>query len=180
VSRALALQRALCGLGYPVATDGQAGPATAAAVAACLAAAQRAAPAPRWTVYLFAGVRVTSGYGWRGAVAGAPPHLHAGIDLGLHAGAPVQALDAGRVVQAGDRSDGYGVQVVLDHGDGTGSRYAHLSALLVAAGQTVTAGEVVGFVGSTGRSTGPHLHLEILAQGRPVDPAGWLAVVWPP
>lgn len=178
MSRALALQRALCGLGYPVATDGRAGPATAAAVAACLAAAQRADQPPRWTLRLPAGVRVSSGYGWRGAVAGAPPHLHAGIDLTLPAGAPVAALSDGRVVLAQDRGDGYGLQVVLDHGDGTGSRYAHLSALHVAAGQTVTAGEVVGAVGSTGRSTGPHLHLELLAGGRPVDPGGWLAVAW--
>lgn len=178
MSRALALQRALCGLGYPVATDGQAGPLTAAAVAACLAAAQRADQPPRWTLYLPAGVRVSSGYGWRGAVAGAPPHLHAGIDVALSAGAPVAALSGGRVVVARDLADGYGLQVVLDHGDGTGSRYAHLSAIHATAGATVDAGDVIGAVGSTGRSTGAHLHLELLAQGRPVDPAGWLAVVW--
>jgi len=76
----------------------------------------------------------------------------------------------GRVVFSGRNSDGYGEMVVIDHGHRTRTRYAHLSVRDVVVGQRVEAGQVIGKVGSTGESTGPHLHVEILVDGRPVDP----------
>jgi murein DD-endopeptidase MepM/ murein hydrolase activator NlpD len=85
----------------------------------------------------------------------------------------VQAAGNGRVVVA-DVAGGYGNMVELDHGHGVTTRYAHLSAFQVAHGQTVTAGQVVGLLGSTGRSTGPHLHYETRINGEAIDPARFL------
>ncbi len=97
-------------------------------------------------------------------------HFHSGVDLAAPAGTPVRATLAGvaRVVVA---AGGYGLHVVLDHGDGLSSLYGHLSAVAVADGDEVSAGEVVGAVGSTGNSTGPHLHFEIRRDGLPEDPS---------
>ena len=94
---------------------------------------------------------------------------HAGIDLAARAGSPVSAMYDGRVVSAG-WAGSYGLLVVLEHVEGVETRYAHLSHLLVAAGQQVRRGEVIGLVGSTGRSTGPHLHYEVRRHGIPVNP----------
>jgi murein DD-endopeptidase MepM/ murein hydrolase activator NlpD len=97
-------------------------------------------------------------------------HFHSGIDLAAPAGTPVRATLAGvaRVVVS---TTGYGLHVVLDHGAGLSSLYAHLSAALVVDGATVAAGEVIGAVGSSGNSTGPHLHFEIRRDGLPEDPS---------
>ena len=73
------------------------------------------------------------------------------------------------------RYGGYGKNVVLDHGNGVESRYAHLKKIDVKLGQRVERGQVIGLVGSTGRSTGPHLHYEVLVEGKPVDPRSFLA-----
>jgi murein DD-endopeptidase MepM/ murein hydrolase activator NlpD len=95
-------------------------------------------------------------------------HFHSGIDLAAPSGTPVRATLAGvaRVVVS---STGYGLHVVLDHGDGLSSLYAHLGAVGVVDGAAVTAGEVIGAVGSSGNSTGPHLHFEIRRDGLPED-----------
>lgn len=97
------------------------------------------------------------------------PAFHAGIDFRGETGDPVRTTGAGRVVGAG-RSGGYGNMVEIDHGHGLTTRYAHLSAILVRDGQAVTAGQVIGRIGSTGRSTGPHLHYETRVDGEAVNP----------
>nr|WP_275941394.1 M23 family metallopeptidase [Planosporangium flavigriseum] len=103
--------------------------------------------------------------------------LHAGIDIGAPAGTQILAAAAGRVVQAG-WSGGYGNYTCIDHGQIDGHRlttcYGHQQKLLVAPGQQVSAGQVIGLIGSTGASTGPHLHFEVRLGGRPVDPQPWI------
>jgi murein DD-endopeptidase MepM/ murein hydrolase activator NlpD len=99
---------------------------------------------------------------------------HPGLDFEAGAGTPVHAPAAGTVVMAGD-CGGYGNCVVVDHGDWLGTVSAHLSKVLVTVGQPVTDGEVLGLVGSTGLSTGPHLHFEVRVDGAPIDPLVSLA-----
>lgn len=101
--------------------------------------------------------------------------MHTGVDLRAEYGESVGASMSGTVWFAGERS-GYGNLVVVDHGSGIATFYAHLSKIVVAAGEKVDAGQLVGYVGSTGRSTGPHLHYEVRANGRPVDPSSALAL----
>jgi murein DD-endopeptidase MepM/ murein hydrolase activator NlpD len=115
-------------------------------------------------------VPVTSNYGWRMNPVTTIWSFHSGIDLGAPFGTPVLAAKAGRVDYAG-WGDGYGNLVELDHGS-TGTRYAHLEAIYVAQGQSVAQGQQIGIVGSTGRSTGPHLHFEIMAPSGD----GWIAL----
>jgi murein DD-endopeptidase MepM/ murein hydrolase activator NlpD len=97
--------------------------------------------------------------------------MHNGVDLACGYGTPIHAAAAGRVVRSG--YDGInGNHVILDHGGGWSSAYCHCSSLAVGAGEDVSSGQVVGYVGSTGRSTGPHLHFAVRSYGRFVDPAG--------
>lgn len=113
--------------------------------------------------------RVTSGYGSRWDPLGAGWRSHAGVDLAAAYGSPVIASGNGRV-SAARWQGGYGLLVALDHGAGLETRYGHLSQLSVQEGQEVKKGDVIGYVGSTGRSTGPHLHYEVREGGRAVDP----------
>jgi murein DD-endopeptidase MepM/ murein hydrolase activator NlpD len=99
--------------------------------------------------------------------------LHPGIDIGAGTGTPIKAAASGRVVVAG-YSGGYGNLTVIDHGNGIVTAYAHQSSLAASAGQQVAQGQVIGYVGSTGFSTGPHLHFEVRVNGSPVDPLGYL------
>ncbi|MBO8164203.1 MAG: M23 family metallopeptidase [Brevibacillus sp.] len=99
--------------------------------------------------------------------------VHSGIDLAAATGTPVVAAKAGRVVFA-DANGSAGNEVKIDHGDDTKTRYLHLDMILVERGQEVEAGQPIGRVGSTGRSTGPHLHFEYHVRGTPVDPAPYL------
>lgn len=99
--------------------------------------------------------------------------LHPGIDIGVGAGTPIHAAASGRVILAA-YSGGYGNLIVIDHGNGLATAYAHQSSLAAAAGQQVAQGQVIGYVGSTGFSTGPHLHFEVRVGGSPVDPLGYL------
>ena len=94
---------------------------------------------------------------------------HAGIDLAAPYGTPIMATGSGVVTRAGS-SGGYGLMVGLDHGGGMETRYAHMSRYIVRPGDRVSEGQVIGYVGSTGNSTGPHLHYEMLVGGRPVNP----------
>lgn len=99
---------------------------------------------------------------------------HTGLDLRSPSGTPVRAPAAGEVVIAGPRG-GYGNTVLVDHGGGMATMNAHLSSVLVSPGQRVQPGQVVGLVGSTGMSTGPHLHFELRLGGTPVDPLPYLS-----
>ena len=99
--------------------------------------------------------------------------LHAGIDLASPEGTPYKAVHAGQVTAAGYKG-GYGYAITVKHSDGTEMIYAHSRRLLVKAGDTVKAGQVIGEVGNTGYSYGTHLHLEVHVKGAPVDPIGFL------
>lgn len=115
---------------------------------------------------------LTSLFGWRIHPIFGDQRFHAGTDLGAPLGTPVVATQAGRVTLS-DKAGGYGLMVILRHNDDTlESRYAHLSRLLVQAGEWVEQGEVVGLVGSTGNSTGPHLHFEL----RQLTQSGWVVL----
>ncbi len=97
------------------------------------------------------------------------PEFHAGVDLAAAAGTPVKASQAGTIKFAGP-AEGYGQSVLIDHGAGIETRYGHLSRIQVAPGQRVERGQIIGLSGNTGRSTAPHLHYEVLVNGRAVDP----------
>ena len=99
--------------------------------------------------------------------------MHAGIDIAAPRGTPIYAVSPG-VVDAARYNSGYGRIVVLDHGFGIKTRYAHNSSLLVSKGDLVEAGQLIATVGSTGQSTGPHLHFELLIDGKAVDPLDYL------
>ncbi|MDQ3766189.1 MAG: peptidoglycan DD-metalloendopeptidase family protein [Actinomycetota bacterium] len=116
---------------------------------------------------------VVSPFGYRVHPIFGDLRLHAGVDIGGAYGAPVVAGDAGAVVSAGVMG-GYGNAIVVDHGGGLATTYNHLSLIGVASGQQVARGEVLGSVGSTGYSTGPHLHFEVRVNGVPVDPMPYL------
>lgn len=111
--------------------------------------------------------RVTSRLGMR--TLGGKTRRHNAVDIACPVGTPVRASMAGRVSFAGAKS-GYGLVVYLQHPNGVESRYAHLSAIHVSAGQEIGAGAVIGLSGNTGQSTGPHLHWEVRVNGSPVDP----------
>ncbi|MGC5030120.1 M23 family metallopeptidase [Micromonospora sp. DT229] len=137
--------------------------------------ATKAAPKPTkstasgWVIPM-AGAAITSCYGPRWGT------LHAGIDFALPAGTPVRAAFGGTVTKAGDVGDGYGISVVIDHGNGYLTHYAHLSTTRVSVGEKVSTGQTIGLEGSTGDSTGPHLHFEV-HQGQmwnQIDPAPFL------
>jgi murein DD-endopeptidase MepM/ murein hydrolase activator NlpD len=101
----------------------------------------------------------TSGYGWRWG------RMHRGIDIANNVGTPIVAAARGRVSFAGWHEGGYGYFVEITHEDGSRTRYGHNSNLLVREGQQVDQGQVISQMGSTGRSTGPHLHFEVLPSG---------------
>ena len=120
---------------------------------------------------------VTSRFGHRHDPFHGKHSYHKGLDIAAPSGSPIQPVRPGTVVSAGRRG-GYGNVVVLDHGDGTTSMYAHCKELKVKPGQQVGRGHVIATVGSTGRSTGPHLHLEVHRNGEAIDPVeafGWEA-----
>lgn len=110
---------------------------------------------------------ITSGFGYRWG------RMHTGIDIDGYTGQPVVASKTGRVILASSYS-GYGNAVIIDHGGGISTLYAHMSAFAVSRGQSVAQGQRVGSVGCTGSCTGDHLHFEVRVNGRPVDPLGYL------
>jgi murein DD-endopeptidase MepM/ murein hydrolase activator NlpD len=99
--------------------------------------------------------------------------MHTGIDFGAAYGAPIHAAGDGVVVTAGGMG-GYGNAILIDHGGGLATLYGHTSRIVVSAGQHVSVGQVIGYVGSSGESTGPHLHFEVRVNGTPVNPMGYL------
>jgi len=112
----------------------------------------------------------TSGYGVRSDPFGRGATMHGGIDLAGPSGTPIYATADGTVGRAGWNSGGYGNLVEVDHGRGIETRYGHLSQILVRPGQQVKRGQLIARMGSTGRSTGSHLHYEVRIEGRPVNP----------
>jgi murein DD-endopeptidase MepM/ murein hydrolase activator NlpD len=110
---------------------------------------------------------VTSGFGWRWG------RMHEGIDIAAPSGTPIRAVAAGTVIYSGWMS-GYGNLVVIDHGGGLATAYAHQSSISVGSGQGVVQGQTIGYVGCTGHCFGDHLHFEVRVNGSPVDPMGYL------
>ena len=119
--------------------------------------------------------RITSRYGMRTAPIDGDLRKHSGLDLAAPRGTPITAARSGVVSIAGERS-GFGRVVILDHGGGLQTVYAHCDRLDVQVGETVAAGQPIATVGSTGRSTGPHLHFEVRSGGSTEDPAAWLGL----
>jgi murein DD-endopeptidase MepM/ murein hydrolase activator NlpD len=115
--------------------------------------------------------RISSAYGVRRDPISGVEKMHAGVDIPMLVGADVRTLKGGTVVTS-ENVPGYGQTIVVDHGDGLTTRYAHLSARHVQEGDRVATGQVVGLAGQTGRTTGPHLHLEVREHGRAIDPFG--------
>lgn len=115
----------------------------------------------------------SDGFGWRKDPITGERAFHEGLDIVAQTGTQVLAPADGVVISAG-RNSSYGKAVDLSHGFGLGTRFGHLSAVLVRPGQRVQRGDVIGRVGSTGRSTGPHLHYEVLKEGRHVNPRRYL------
>jgi murein DD-endopeptidase MepM/ murein hydrolase activator NlpD len=147
--------------------------ASSAQLAAKIRAAQAgssvsssATPSAAGLIWPVAGT-LTSPYGWRWG------RMHEGIDIAAGSGTPIYASASGTVIACGYEG-GYGNLVVLDHGGGLATAYGHQSSIAVTCGQSVGRGQLVGYVGSTGRSTGPHVHFEVRVGGGAVDPLGYL------
>lgn len=120
-----------------------------------------------------AGNRISSSFGYRSDPFRGSPAFHAGLDFRGPTGTPIYAAARGKVAFVGRRG-GYGNCVEIDHGNGLRTRYAHMSAFHARVGQPVEAGQAIGEVGSTGRSTGPHLHFEVRLHGRAINPRPFL------
>lgn len=119
------------------------------------------------------GAQLTSGFGMRTHPVLGGRRAHAGIDLAAPTGTPVYATADGIVGRA-DWYSSYGLYISINHGASMETRYAHLSRLAVAAGDNVKKGDLIGYVGSTGRSTGPHLHYEVRVDGLAVNPIPYM------
>jgi murein DD-endopeptidase MepM/ murein hydrolase activator NlpD len=132
---------------------------------------QSAAPEPGlWPVD---GGRESSGYGWRMHPIHKERRFHGGLDIAAPEGREIRAVQRGTVVTA-ERHPGYGNMVEIRHPDGVVTRYAHASRLHVRVGDVVDVGEAIADVGTTGQSTGPHLHLSVFEKGRTIDPHVYL------
>ena len=114
--------------------------------------------------------RVASGFGYRVDPLYKDYRLHAGLDFAAPSGTPIYATADGVVQAAGFNTDGYGNKVVINHGYGYQTLYGHMVRVKAKVGQRVTRGEVIGYIGSTGKSTGPHCHYEVIKRGTKVDP----------
>ena len=120
-------------------------------------------------VHPVSGYTFTSAFKWRWG------RLHSGVDLAVPEGTPVRASDNGKVILAENSGDGYGNYIILDHGNGFKTLYGHNSALCVSVGDIVSQGDLIAYSGSTGNSTGPHLHFEIHLDDEKVDPERFLS-----
>jgi murein DD-endopeptidase MepM/ murein hydrolase activator NlpD len=116
---------------------------------------------------------ITSPFGYRQNPFGGGVEFHQGLDIAAPMGTTIEAAAGGTVIQAG-WFGGYGNFIVIDHGGGMSTGYGHCSQIFVSVGQKVQKGQAIGAVGSTGVSTGPHVHFEVRLNGKPVDPAPYL------
>jgi len=116
---------------------------------------------------------ITSGFGGRDSPGGIGTTYHEGLDIGVGEGTPIRAAASGTVIMA-SYNGGYGNYTCIDHGSGLSTCYAHQSAFAVTAGQSVDQGQIIGYSGNTGSSTGPHLHFEVRINGVAQDPLGYL------
>jgi murein DD-endopeptidase MepM/ murein hydrolase activator NlpD len=114
--------------------------------------------------------RIASGYGYRIDPVYKTVKLHPGLDFSAPAGTPIYATADGTVEFAGNRGDGYGNNVIINHGYGYKTLYGHMFRIKARGGQRLKRGEVIGWVGSTGKSTGPHCHYEVIKNGNKIDP----------
>jgi murein DD-endopeptidase MepM/ murein hydrolase activator NlpD len=131
-----------------------------------LAAGPVGAPSAAGLIWPVSGP-ITSGYGYRWG------RLHEGIDIAVPEGTPIRAAASGTVIIAG-WTGGYGNYTCIDHGGGLSTCYGHQSGYAVSAGQSVVQGQIIGYSGNTGSSTGPHLHFEVRINGASTDPLGYL------
>lgn len=146
------------------------------AIAVLLKARQKAQKKPPSGTGVLAapvGGAITSDFGPRRHPIFGTMRMHNGVDFSATSGTPVRAAADGAVVVSGERG-GYGTTVLVDHGNTLGTLYAHLARSAVAEGASVTRGAVIAYAGSSGYSTGPHLHSEVRANGQPVDPRRYL------
>jgi len=116
---------------------------------------------------------VSSGFGWRNPPLEGASELHQGIDIANNIGTPVVATADGTIVKSG-WSGGYGNIVQIDHGNGIETIYGHNSQIVVSVGQSVKKGQLISYIGSTGTSTGPHVHYEVREKGSAVDPLKYM------
>lgn len=116
-----------------------------------------------------------SAYGWRIHPIWGDRRFHAGEDIGAPSGTPILAADSGLVTVIPDNGNGYGNYIMINHGGGRVTLYAHMSGFAVSNGATVTQGQTIGYVGSTGNSTGPHLHFEVRVNGATTDPKSYFS-----
>ena len=114
-----------------------------------------------------------SAYGWRMHPIYHEMRFHAGEDIGAPSGTPILAADSGMATVIADNGNGYGNYIMINHGGGRVTLYAHMSAFAISNGATVSQGQVIGYVGSTGNSTGPHLHFEVRVNGATTDPKSY-------
>ncbi len=119
------------------------------------------------------GAALTSDYGMRTHPVLGGRRRHNGVDLAAPTGTPIYATADG-IVSRADRFSSYGLYVSIEHGASLQTRFAHMSRIAVAAGERVRKGDIIGYVGSTGRSTGPHLHYEVRVDGKPVNPIPYM------
>jgi murein DD-endopeptidase MepM/ murein hydrolase activator NlpD len=117
---------------------------------------------------------ISSPFGYRTDPITGATAFHSGVDFASPCGTPIKAAGTGIVLQAGFNAGGYGNMTLINHGAGLSTLYGHQSSIIVSAGQSVTQGQVIGYVGSTGKSTGCHLHFEVRVNGNPVNPLGYL------
>ena len=116
-----------------------------------------------------------SAYGWRIHPIWGDMRFHAGEDIGAPSGTPILAADSGIATVIPSNGNGYGNYIIINHGGGRTTLYAHMSAFAVSNGQSVTQGQTIGYVGSTGNSTGPHLHFEVRVNGATTDPKSYFS-----
>ncbi|MEK7633623.1 MAG: M23 family metallopeptidase [Patescibacteria group bacterium] len=133
-------------------------------------------PAYQFIASIQAGVKGSSNFIWptSGSITQNPVWYHMAVDIANSSAPPVLAADSGTIVYAGCTTYGYGCNVIIDHGNGYQSLYAHLSSYAVESGDSVAQGSQIGVMGSTGRSTGTHLHFEIRSGGQLLNPLGFL------